>query len=88
MVLPLVQQKEHKLSPPWEGPFVISKALKNEAYYLVDLRDIKKKKKIGRKRKRNEEAELKETKHSWNIEQLRPCKLSNSIVNTPYMFMK
>ena len=71
LVLRLVQQKEHKLSPTWEGPFVISKALKNGAYYLVDLRDIKKKKKRGRKRKRNEEAVLKETKRPWNIEQLR-----------------
>jgi ribonuclease HI/transposase InsO family protein len=72
MVLRLVQQKEHKLAPTWEGPFVISKALKNGAYYLVDLRDLKKKTKRGRKRKRNEEAELKETKRPWNIEQLRP----------------
>jgi transposase InsO family protein len=53
LVLRLVQQKEHKLSPIWEGPFVISKALKNGAYYLVDLRDIEKGKKRGRKRKRN-----------------------------------
>jgi hypothetical protein len=31
-VLRLKQQKSHKLSPPWEGPFVISKALLNCSY--------------------------------------------------------
>ena len=24
----------HKLSPPWEGPFVVSKNLNNRSYYL------------------------------------------------------
>ena len=62
MVLRIVQKKEHKLSPTWEGPFVVSKALKSGAYYLVDLRDLKKKKKKGRKRKRGEEAKLSESK--------------------------
>ena len=73
LVLRLVQKKQHKLSPPWEGPFVISKALKNGSYYLVDLRDMMKdSKKKGRKRKRKVEDELDETKRPWNIEQLRP----------------
>ena len=27
---------QHKLSPPWEGPFIISRALHNNAYYLID----------------------------------------------------
>jgi hypothetical protein len=72
-VLRLVQKKQHKLSPPWEGPFVISKALKNGSYYLVDLRDMMKDpKKKGRKRKRRVEDALDETKRPWNIEQLRP----------------
>jgi hypothetical protein len=31
LVLCLKQQKSHKLSPPWEGPFVISKALLNDS---------------------------------------------------------
>ena len=73
LVLRLVQKKQHKLSPPWEGPFVISKALKNGSYYLVDLRDMMKdSKKKGRKRKRKVEDALDETKRPWNIEQLRP----------------
>jgi hypothetical protein len=28
----------HKLSPPWERPFAISRALGNDAYYLIDAR--------------------------------------------------
>ena len=28
----------HKLSPPWEGPFIISRVLGNDSYYLVDAR--------------------------------------------------
>ena len=40
-MLRLVQNKEgmHKLSPPWEGPFVISKNLNNGSYYLMDVRE-------------------------------------------------
>jgi hypothetical protein len=40
LVLRLKQQKSHKLSLPWEGPFVISKALLNGSYYLVDIREL------------------------------------------------
>ena len=29
----------HKLSPPWEGPFVVSKNLNNGSYYLIDIRE-------------------------------------------------
>jgi hypothetical protein len=38
LVLRLVQRTAgmHKLSPPWEGPFIVNKALHNDAYYLVD----------------------------------------------------
>ena len=38
LVLRLVQRTAimHKLSPPWEGPFIVSKALRNDAYYLID----------------------------------------------------
>ena len=38
LVLRLIQRTagQHKLSDPWEGPFVISKALGNESYYLID----------------------------------------------------
>jgi hypothetical protein len=42
LVLRLKQQKSHKLSPPWEGPFVISKALLNGSYYLIDIRKLDK----------------------------------------------
>ena len=62
-MLRLVQSKQHKLSPPWEGPFVISKVLNNGSYYLLDLRDLKKDptKKSG-KRKRHVDDDLEETK--------------------------
>ena len=39
LVLRRVQEREHKLAPVWEGPFVISKAMKDGSYYLVDIRD-------------------------------------------------
>ena len=26
---------QHKLSSPWEGPFIVSRALHNNAYYLI-----------------------------------------------------
>ena len=29
----------HKLTPPWEGPFIVSKKLHNGSYYLVDVRE-------------------------------------------------
>jgi hypothetical protein len=38
LVLRLRQGTEgrHKLTPPWEGPFIVSRALHNDAYYLID----------------------------------------------------
>ncbi|SPT17070.1 unnamed protein product [Triticum aestivum] len=38
LVLRLIQRTagQHKLSAPWEGPFIISKALGNDSYYLID----------------------------------------------------
>ena len=65
LVLRLVQRTEgrHKLSPPWEGPFIVSKALHNDAYYLIDAQEAKK----GRKDRSGEE-----TKRPWNIALLRP----------------
>jgi len=50
----------HKLSPPWEGPFVISKALGNDSYYLVDVR--------GDDKKQPKEVEV---ERPWNINLLR-----------------
>ena len=36
----------NKLSPPWEGPFIVSRALcDRNAYYLIDARKSKKRKK-------------------------------------------
>ena len=73
LVLRLIQDMKglHKLSPPWKGPFVVSKVLLNGSYYLVDARDGYKMKK-GRKRKRKVDDKYEETKRPWNIEQLRP----------------
>ena len=73
LVLRRVQEREHKLAPIWEGPFVISKAMKNGSYYVVDIRDDEKDpKKKDRKRKRNIDVELEETNRAWSIQQLRP----------------
>ena len=38
LVLRLIQRTagQHKLSAPWEGPFIISKVLGNDSYYLID----------------------------------------------------
>ena len=38
LVLRLIQRPagQHKLSAPWEGPFIISKVLGNGSYYLID----------------------------------------------------
>ena len=63
LVLRLIQDQTgmHKLSPPWEGPFVVSKNLHNGSYYLVDLRPDK-------ESRTSEE----ETIRPWNIAHLRP----------------
>ena len=65
LVLRLVQRTAgiHKLSPPWEGPFIVSKALLNDSYYLIDAQEPKK----GKADKSDEE-----TKRPWNVALLRP----------------
>ena len=65
LVLRLVQKNDgrHKVSPPWEGPFIVSKALHNDAYYLIDARKAKKNKK---------DRSGEETKQPWNVALLRP----------------
>jgi len=65
LVLRLVQRTEgmHKLSPPWEGPFMISRALHNNAYYLVDTR-TENENEIDRSGE--------ECRRPWNIALLRP----------------
>ena len=65
-----VQSKEgmHKLSPPWEGPFIISKKLNNGSYYLVDARE----KSESVNDTSHSTFSLEERERSWNIAQLRP----------------
>ena len=61
LVLRLIQDQTdmHKLSPPWEEPFVVSKNLHNGSYYLIDVRD-------------NSRSCEEETRRPWNIALLRP----------------
>ena len=49
MVLRLIQRTagQHKLSSPWEGPFIVSRVLRNDAYYLIDMQVAKKNHKDG-----------------------------------------
>ncbi|XP_051229429.1 uncharacterized protein [Lolium perenne] len=62
LVLRLIQDKKgmHKLSPPWEGPFAISRVLGNDAYYLTDVR-------------KNDKGEplTREVERPWNVNLLR-----------------
>jgi hypothetical protein len=46
LVLWLVQNTKgiHKMSSPWEGPFIVSRVLGNGAYYLVDAQGPRKNK--------------------------------------------
>ena len=63
LVLRLIQDQTdmHKLSPPWEGPFVVSKNLNNGSYYLVDVGDHK-----------DSRTSEEETRRPWNIAHLQP----------------
>ena len=63
LVLRLIQDQSdmHKISHPWEGPFVVSKNLNNGSYYLINVRE--------RKDSRKSEEE---TRRPWNIAHLRP----------------
>jgi hypothetical protein len=65
LVLRLRQGTEghHKLTPPWEGPFIVSKALHNDAYYLIDAQAPK---------KNQVDRSGEETKRPWNIALLHP----------------
>ena len=65
LVLRLVQRSKgrQKLSPPWEGPFIVSKAMHNDSYYLVDAYDA---------RKDGLDRPGQETKRPWNVALLRP----------------
>ena len=65
MVLRLVQRTAgmHKLSPPWEGPFIVSRALHNDSYYLIDAQPQEKNK---------ADSSREESKRPWNVALLRP----------------
>ena len=64
LVLRRIQQSagQHKLSSPWEGPFVVSRALRNNSYYLVDCTQPS----------RHKDTSGVETERPWNAELLRP----------------
>ena len=64
LVLRLIQDTKnmHKLSSPWEGPFIVSKALINNAYYLIDAHEHK---------KDTMDKEGDETERPWNASLLR-----------------
>ena len=73
LVLRLKQKKSHKLSPPWEGPFIITKALLNGSYYLIDNRELKDRPNEDHKRKRRDlDDDYLELDRPWNIAQLCP----------------
>ncbi|SPT18084.1 unnamed protein product [Triticum aestivum] len=64
LVLRLIQRTagQHKLSAPWEGPFIISKVLGNDSNYLIDAQK-------PRARKRDDSG--KEMERPWNANLLR-----------------
>jgi hypothetical protein len=65
LVLRLNQGTEgrHKLTSLWEGPFIVSKALHNDAYYHIDAHAPK---------KNQVDRSGEETKRPWNIALLCP----------------
>ncbi|KAM0900234.1 hypothetical protein ACQ4PT_020788 [Festuca glaucescens] len=65
LVLRLIQRTagHHKLSSPREGPFIVSKALGNDSYYLIDAQEATK--------NRPDRAD-EETNRPWNVNLLRP----------------
>ena len=62
-MLRLIQDTKvrHKLSSPWEGPFIVSRALLNNAYYLTDAREPK---------KHQADTSFGETERPWNTDLL------------------
>ena len=63
-MLQLIQRTDgqHKLSALWEGPFIISKVLGNDAYYLIDAQ---------KPRARKRDYSGKETERPWNANLLQ-----------------
>ena len=72
LVLRLKQKKTHKLSPKWEGPFMVSKVLLNGSYYLVDIRELKDRPKIKKRKADDPDNEFAESTRPLNIAHLRP----------------
>ena len=73
LVLRLKKNKSHKLSSPWEGPFIISKALINGSYYLVDNRELEARPSDDHKCKRRDpDDDYPELDRPWSIAKLRP----------------
>ena len=72
MVLRLKQKKTHKLSPKWEGPFMVSKVLLNGSYYLVDIRELENMPKSKKQKADDHDNEFTESTRLWNIAQLHP----------------
>ena len=63
LVLRLIQDQTdmYKLSPPWEGTFVVGMKLNNGSYYLIHIRDHK-----------DSRTSKEETRRPWDIAHLRP----------------
>src|SRR3954467_11695287 len=73
LVLRLKQKKSHKLSPPWEGPFIISKVLLNGSYYLVDNHELTDRpNEYHRRKRRDPYDDYPELDRPWNIAHIRP----------------
>ena len=72
LVLRLVQQRKHKLSPVWEGPFLVSRVLHNGSYYLTDMRPVKERPATKKRKRAGGSTKPDELDRPWNIAQLRP----------------
>jgi hypothetical protein len=53
----------HKLSPSWEGLFIVSRVQGNGVYYLIEAQEP---------RKNKVDNSDKQTEHPWNVSLLRP----------------
>ena len=68
LVLRLKHKKSHRLSPPWEGLFIIIKAMLNGSYYLVDNRELNDRPNEDHKCKRRDpDDDYPELDRPWNI---------------------
>src|SRR4051812_11037354 len=72
LVLRLVQKIKHKLSPIWEGPFMISRVLHNGSYYLTDMRPLKGRPDTRKRKRAGGSTDPDEIDRPSNIAQLHP----------------